>query len=64
LFYFFITPPQKIERAKPRVNIGTIGRGTHCNKSLAAAIAKVMAETGAPELKNHGGNDDAPKERD
>jgi elongation factor Tu len=33
----------KFERAKPRVNVGTIGHVDHGKTSLTAAIAQVLA---------------------
>jgi elongation factor Tu len=53
----------KFERAKPHVNVGTIGHVDHGKTTLTAALTKVMAETYGGEFKNYDQIDNAPEER-
>ncbi|KAJ3210931.1 translation elongation factor Tu [Dinochytrium kinnereticum] len=50
-------------RAKPHVNIGTIGHVDHGKTTLTAAITKVLAEAGGAEFRDYASIDKAPEER-
>jgi elongation factor Tu len=55
---------QKFERAKPHVNVGTIGHIDHGKTSLTAAITKVLAERGTgTAFRAFDSIDAAPEER-
>ena len=55
---------QKFERAKPHVNVGTIGHIDHGKTSLTAAITKVLAESGTgTTARAFDSIDAAPEER-
>jgi elongation factor Tu len=54
----------KFERAKPHVNIGTIGHVDHGKTTLTAALTKVMAELHGGEFKAFDQIDKTPEERD
>ena len=55
---------QKFERAKPHVNIGTIGHVDHGKTTLTAALTKVMADLHGGEFKSFDQIDKSPEERD
>ena len=50
-------------RAKPHVNVGTIGHVDHGKTTLTAAITKVLAEKGQASFLDYGSIDRAPEER-
>lgn len=50
-------------RAKPHVNIGTIGHVDHGKTTLTAAITKVLAIAGGGEYRDYASIDKAPEER-
>ncbi|MEV5573501.1 elongation factor Tu [Spirillospora sp. NPDC052269] len=52
------------ERAKPHLNIGTMGHVDHGKTTLTAAITKVLAERGLASAVPFEGIDRAPEERD
>ncbi|GJE87586.1 elongation factor Tu [Phanerochaete sordida] len=54
---------QKFSRAKPHMNIGTIGHVDHGKTTLTAAITKVLAELGGAEFTDYSEIDKAPEER-
>jgi elongation factor Tu len=54
----------KFERAKPHVNIGTIGHVDHGKTTLTAALTKVMAELHGGEFTAFDQIDKTPEERD
>ena len=55
---------QKFERAKPHVNVGTIGHIDHGKTSLTAAITKVLSESGTgTAARAFDSIDAAPEER-
>ncbi|KAH9944076.1 translation elongation factor Tu [Epithele typhae] len=53
----------KFSRAKPHMNIGTIGHVDHGKTTLTAAITKVLAETGAAQFTDYSQIDKAPEEK-
>jgi elongation factor Tu len=55
---------QKFERAKPHVNIGTIGHVDHGKTTLTAALTKVMADLHGGEFRSFEQIDKNPEERD
>lgn len=55
---------EKFDRAKPHVNIGTIGHVDHGKTSLTAAITKVLAEKGGATAMAYDQIDKAPEERE
>ena len=54
----------KFERAKPHVNIGTIGHIDHGKTTLTAAITKTLAARGAAKFVSFDNIDKAPEERE
>ena len=54
----------KFERNKPHCNIGTVGHVDHGKTTLAAAITKVLAESGGAEFTDYSNIDKAPEERE
>ncbi|KAI8585549.1 elongation factor Tu [Geranomyces variabilis] len=50
-------------RAKPHVNVGTIGHVDHGKTTLTAAITKVLAEKGGADFRDYASIDKAPEER-
>src|ERR1700746_1322652 len=54
---------EKFERAKPHVNVGTIGHIDHGKTTLTAAITKVLAEKGGGTAVAFDEIDKAPEER-
>jgi len=55
---------EKFERAKPHVNVGTIGHVDHGKTTLSAAITKVLAEAGGATVMAYDEIDKAPEERE
>ncbi|MQY05226.1 elongation factor Tu [Actinomadura macrotermitis] len=55
---------QLYERAKPHLNIGTMGHVDHGKTTLTAAITKVLADRGLAAAVPFEGIDRAPEERD
>ncbi|KAI0348472.1 translation elongation factor Tu [Trametopsis cervina] len=53
----------KFSRAKPHMNIGTIGHVDHGKTTLTAAITKVLAEAGGAKFTDYSDIDRAPEER-
>ena len=53
----------KFERAKPHVNIGTIGHVDHGKTTLTAAITNVLAKRGGGKAKKFDEIDAAPEEK-
>jgi len=54
---------EKFERAKPHVNVGTIGHIDHGKTTLTAAITKVLATLGRTQPKRYDEIDNAPEEK-
>ncbi len=55
--------PEKYQRTKPHVNIGTIGHVDHGKTTLTAAITKVLALKGKAQRMNYADIDNAPEEK-
>lgn len=55
--------PEKFERTKPHINVGTIGHVDHGKTTLTAAITSVLAKEGKSEGKKVDEIDNAPEER-
>jgi elongation factor Tu len=55
---------EKFDRAKPHVNVGTIGHIDHGKTTLTAAITKTLAEKGGTEEKTFDEIDNAPEEKE
>ncbi|KAM5533111.1 hypothetical protein V8D89_013254 [Ganoderma adspersum] len=55
--------PSKFSRAKPHLNIGTIGHVDHGKTTLTAAITKVLSEKGAASFTDYAQIDKAPEEK-
>jgi elongation factor Tu len=55
--------PEKFDRSKPHVNIGTIGHVDHGKTTLTAAITKTLALKGQAQQMAYGDIDNAPEER-
>lgn len=53
----------KFSRAKPHMNIGTIGHVDHGKTTLTAAITKVLAEGGGAKFTDYAQIDKAPEEK-
>ncbi|KAI0721270.1 elongation factor Tu [Cerioporus squamosus] len=53
----------KFSRAKPHLNIGTIGHVDHGKTTLTAAITKVLSEKGAASFTGYAEIDKAPEEK-
>ncbi|EIW64407.1 translation elongation factor Tu [Trametes versicolor FP-101664 SS1] len=53
----------KFSRAKPHLNIGTIGHVDHGKTTLTAAITRVLAETGGAQFTDYSQIDKAPEEK-
>ncbi|KAH9837107.1 translation elongation factor Tu [Rhodofomes roseus] len=53
----------KYNRAKPHLNIGTIGHVDHGKTTLTAAITKVLAEQGGAMFRDYSEIDKAPEEK-
>ncbi|KAF9350702.1 translation elongation factor Tu [Mortierella sp. AD094] len=53
----------KFSRAKPHVNIGTIGHVDHGKTTLTAAITKTLAALGQAEFRDYNQIDKAPEEK-
>ncbi|KAF9822041.1 hypothetical protein IEO21_00035 [Rhodonia placenta] len=53
----------KFSRAKPHLNIGTIGHVDHGKTTLTAAITKVLAERGGAKFTDYADIDKAPEEK-
>jgi elongation factor Tu len=54
----------KFDRAKPHVNIGTIGHVDHGKTTLTAAITSVLAKQGGAEKRAYDQIDAAPEEKE
>ncbi|KAJ6503474.1 elongation factor Tu [Mycena vitilis] len=50
-------------RAKPHMNIGTIGHVDHGKTTLTAAITKILAQSGAAKFTDYAQIDKAPEEK-
>jgi elongation factor Tu len=55
--------PEKFDRSKPHVNIGTIGHVDHGKTTLTAAITKVLALRGKAQRMKYDDIDNAPEEK-
>ncbi len=55
---------EKFSRAKPHVNVGTIGHVDHGKTTLTAAITMVLAKHGLSEVRTFDSIDNAPEERE
>ena len=55
---------EKFNRAKPHVNIGTIGHVDHGKTTLTAAITKYLANKGYAKFEDYADIDKAPEERE
>jgi elongation factor Tu len=55
---------EKFERAKPHVNIGTIGHVDHGKTTLTAAITTVLSKKGLSEVRSFDSIDNAPEEKE
>ncbi len=55
--------PEKFERSKPHVNIGTIGHVDHGKTTLTAAITKTLALKGKAQRMRYDEIDNAPEEK-
>jgi elongation factor Tu len=55
---------EKFDRAKPHVNVGTIGHVDHGKTTLTAAITKTLADKGGTEVKSFEEIDNAPEEKE
>src|SRR3954451_15132927 len=55
--------PEKFDRSKPHVNIGTIGHVDHGKTTLTAAITKVLALKGKAQRMRYDEIDNAPEEK-
>jgi elongation factor Tu len=55
---------EKFDRAKPNVNVGTIGHVDHGKTTLTAALTKVTADKFGGEVRAYDQIDNAPEERD
>ena len=55
---------EKFERAKPHVNVGTIGHVDHGKTTLTAALTRVCADVWGGESIAFDGIDNAPEERE
>ena len=56
-------PLSTFQRAKPHVNIGTIGHVDHGKTTLTAAITKILAEQGKAKAMAYEDIDKSPEER-
>src|SRR5512133_226008 len=55
---------EKFDRAKPHVNVGTIGHVDHGKTTLTAAITKTLADKGGTDVKTFDEIDNAPEEKE
>ncbi|MEK7249004.1 MAG: GTP-binding protein, partial [Bacteroidota bacterium] len=55
---------EKFNRAKPHLNVGTIGHVDHGKTTLTAAITMVLAKKGLSEVRTFDSIDNAPEERE
>jgi len=55
---------EKFDRAKPHVNVGTIGHIDHGKTTLTAAITLVLADAGLSEYRSFDSIDNAPEEKE
>ncbi|MER3524653.1 MAG: elongation factor Tu [Ignavibacteria bacterium] len=55
---------EKFNRAKPHVNVGTIGHVDHGKTTLTAAITMVLAKQGLAQVRTFDSIDNAPEERE
>ena len=51
------------QRAKPHVNIGTIGHVDHGKTTLTAAITKVLSSKGHSKFRDYSSIDNTPEEK-
>ena len=56
--------PEKFERKKPHVNVGTIGHVDHGKTTLTAAITHVLAKKGGAKELKVDQIDSAPEEKE
>lgn len=54
---------EAFKRAKPHVNVGTIGHVDHGKTTLTAAITKVLAEKGGGKFRDYSSIDNTPEEK-
>jgi len=54
---------KKYERAKPHLNIGTVGHVDHGKTTLTAAITRVLSAAGSNEFRPFDSIDNAPEEK-
>jgi elongation factor Tu len=54
---------EKFDRAKPHVNVGTIGHVDHGKTTLTAAITKTLASKGLAQARKYEEIDSAPEEK-
>jgi elongation factor Tu len=54
---------EKFSRAKPHLNIGTIGHVDHGKTTLTAAITKVLSSVGGAQFRGYDQIDSAPEEK-
>lgn len=54
---------KSFSRAKPHLNVGTIGHVDHGKTTLTAAITKVLAESNGAQFRDYSEIDNAPEER-
>jgi elongation factor Tu len=54
---------EKFDRAKPHVNVGTIGHVDHGKTTLTAAITKYLAFSGGADYRAYDSIDNAPEEK-
>ena len=55
---------EKFNRAKPHVNVGTIGHIDHGKTTLTAAITMVLSKKGLSQVRTFDSIDNAPEERE
>jgi elongation factor Tu len=55
---------ETFNRAKPHVNIGTIGHVDHGKTTLTAAISSVLAAKGLAQMRDFSSIDNAPEEKE
>ena len=55
--------PEKFERTKPHVNVGTIGHVDHGKTTLTSAITLVLSQFGKTGFRSFDSIDNAPEEK-